>query len=148
MGATRNHETLLVPDLAALDALAARLAGGLHPGRALLLSGTLGAGKTALARAILRAMTGEPGLEVPSPSYTLMQSYETPRGTVHHFDLWRLDDWRDLRELGFEEALDDIVMVEWPDRLGPLAPADAWRVDIAFATDEVTRIVTLTADAP
>ncbi len=116
---------LHLPDLAATERLAASLAALAHPGDAILLEGPLGAGKTALARAFLRAATGDPALEVPSPSFTLVQTYETPLGPVHHFDLWRLDGPAGLTELGWEAALDDIVLVEWPDRLGPLRPPDA-----------------------
>lgn len=127
-----DSETML-PDLAATEALAARLAQGLRAGDAVLLEGPLGAGKTAFARALLRALTGDPALDVPSPSFTLVQSYETRLGTVHHFDLWRLDGPAALAELGWEAALDDIVLVEWPDRLGALRPARAVTVALAPA---------------
>ncbi len=136
-------ERMTVPDLAALDLLAARIAATLRPGRAVMLRGPLGAGKTALARAILRALTGDAALEVPSPSYTLLQTYETPRGPLHHLDLWRLGDWRAVSELGFADACEDMLLVEWPDRLGPLTPADAVWVDIAVAADEVCRVITV-----
>ena len=118
---------LLVPlaDLAATEALGARLARLLRPGDAVLLEGPLGAGKTALARALLRALLADPALEVPSPSYTLVQTYDTPIGPVHHFDLWRLDGPDAVLELGWDEARDGVVLVEWPDRLGPLRPDDA-----------------------
>ncbi len=120
-----------LPDPAATAALGAALAGLARPGDALLLSGPLGAGKTTLARAFLAAATGESDLVVPSPSYTLVQSYETRLGTVHHFDLWRLDGPAGLAELGWEEALADIVLLEWPERLGPQRPA--WALEISLA---------------
>ena len=82
---------LPLPDLAATEALGARIAGSLRTGDAVLLDGPLGAGKSALARALLRALLADPALEVPSPSYTLVQAYPSPLGPVHHFDLWRLD---------------------------------------------------------
>ncbi len=116
---------LRLPDLAATESLGARLAGLLRPGDAVLLGGPLSAGKTALARALLRTLLGDPALEVPSPSYTLLQTYDTPIGPVHHFDLWRLDGPDGVPELGWDEARDGVVLVEWPDRLGPLRPADA-----------------------
>lgn len=65
-------------------------------------------------------------MEVPSPTFTLVQGYETPIGLVQHFDLWRLDGPDAVRELGWDEG--DAVLVEWPDRLGPLAPPDALTV--------------------
>jgi tRNA threonylcarbamoyladenosine biosynthesis protein TsaE len=114
-----------LPNLAATQALAARVAALARPGDAILLEGELGAGKTEFARAFLRAASGVPALEVPSPTFTLVQSYDTRVGTVHHFDLWRLDGPGGLRELGWDEVCDDIVLVEWPDRLGALRPAEA-----------------------
>jgi tRNA threonylcarbamoyladenosine biosynthesis protein TsaE len=122
------ESTLELPDLAATERLAAALAAELRAPDAILLDGPLGAGKTAFARALLRALTGDSALEVPSPTYTLVQTYETPRGPVHHFDLWRLSGPDALAELGWDEAAGDIVIVEWPDRLGPLAPPGARRV--------------------
>ena len=114
-----------LPDLAATHAFAAEIGDRLRPGDAVLLAGSLGAGKTVFARALLRHIAADPVLDVPSPSYTLVQTYETKLGPVHHFDLWRLDGPRDLAELGWDEARAGIVVVEWPDRLGPLTPADA-----------------------
>ena len=121
---------LTLASLEATEALARRVGRLLHSGDAVLLSGPLGAGKSAFARALLRDMAGDPALDVPSPSFTLVQSYETPRGIVHHYDLWRVEPGPDLRELGLDEAFQDITLVEWPDRLGGSAPADA--LDIAF----------------
>ena len=113
---------LKLPDLAATIAFASRIAAIMQPGDAILLEGPLGAGKTEFARAVLRAATRTPALEVPSPTFTLVQSYDTPSGTVHHFDLWRLTGPDGLAELGWDDARDDIVLVEWPDRLAHLAP--------------------------
>ncbi|MDE2200268.1 MAG: tRNA (adenosine(37)-N6)-threonylcarbamoyltransferase complex ATPase subunit type 1 TsaE [Rhodospirillales bacterium] len=132
-------DTLELPDLAATEALAAALARLARPGDAILLDGPLGAGKTALARAFLRAACGDPRLEVPSPSFTLVQSYETRLGPVHHFDLWRLDGPGALSELGWEDMRADIVLVEWPDRLGALRPAGALTVTLALAGGEARR---------
>jgi tRNA threonylcarbamoyladenosine biosynthesis protein TsaE len=133
---------LTLPDLAATERFAAQIAAEVRPGDAILLSGPLGAGKTAFARAFLRAAADDPTIEVPSPSFTLVQSYDTHRGTVHHFDLWRLDGPAALPELGWEDARDDIVLVEWPDRLGALAPSDALRLAFEPAEGEA-RVVTV-----
>ena len=133
---------LILPDLPATERFAARVAAVVCPGDAILLSGDLGAGKTAFARAFLRAAAGDPALEVPSPSFTLVQTYETARGRVHHYDLWRLDGPSALAELGWDDAADDIVLVEWPDRLGYLTPAEA--LSLTFVLDEgEARIVTI-----
>ena len=124
---------MLLPDLNATEALAARHAQLARPGDAVLLSGPLGAGKSAYARAFLRALAGAPGLEVPSPTFTLVQSYEVPGGFAHHLDLYRLSGPADLRELGWDEMLADILLVEWPDRLGALAPPGALRIALDYA---------------
>jgi tRNA threonylcarbamoyladenosine biosynthesis protein TsaE len=71
---------------------------------------------------------------VPSPTFTLVQAYDTKVGPVHHFDLWRLDGPAALEELGWDEALDDIVLVEWPDRLGDLRPPEALALAIGPGT--------------
>jgi tRNA threonylcarbamoyladenosine biosynthesis protein TsaE len=107
--------TLTLNDETVTAELGARIATALRPGDVIALSGDLGAGKTALARAILRAL-GVAG-HVPSPTFTLVQSYETPGLTVHHFDLYRVEDESELRELGLEEAREEgAVLIEWPDR--------------------------------
>ncbi len=138
MSATRGRLLdIFLPDLAATEALGRNIAARLRPGDAVLLDGPLGAGKTALARAMLRALCADPALEVPSPSYTLVQSYEAPGVTVHHFDLWRLDGPDAVVELGWEEARAGIVLVEWPDRLGTLSPPDAWRVALWHGQGEM-----------
>ncbi len=121
---------LNLPDLAATERLAARIADAARAGDAILLSGPLGAGKSAFARALLRHAAGDPALEVPSPTFTLVQSYELPAFRAHHFDLWRLDGAAALMELGWEEAQRDLVLVEWPDRLGDLRPAESLEVSL------------------
>ncbi|MGG5886783.1 tRNA (adenosine(37)-N6)-threonylcarbamoyltransferase complex ATPase subunit type 1 TsaE [Falsiroseomonas sp. HC035] len=135
---------LPLPDEAATAALAARLAARARPGDALLLEGPLGAGKSSFCRAFLRAASGDPALEVPSPTFTLVQSYDLPVGPAFHFDLWRLDGPAGLDELGWEEARDGIVLVEWPDRLGALRPAEALTLALAPGPNETSRIATLT----
>jgi tRNA threonylcarbamoyladenosine biosynthesis protein TsaE len=114
----------------------------LRRGDAVLLEGSLGAGKTAFARALLRAISGNPALEVPSPSYTLVQTYEAGALTLHHFDLWRLGGPGGLAELGWDEARGDVVLVEWPDRLGELRPEGALTITLTPA-GETARLATL-----
>jgi tRNA threonylcarbamoyladenosine biosynthesis protein TsaE len=132
-----------LPDLAATEALATRLAPMLRPGDVVLLDGPLGAGKSAFARALLRAATGDAALEVPSPTFTLVQSYDLPAGPAHHFDLYRLSGPEGLAELGWEEAREGIVLVEWPERLGMLVPADALRIHLTPGAAEEARHVVL-----
>jgi tRNA threonylcarbamoyladenosine biosynthesis protein TsaE len=138
-----SSRALVLPDLSSTEALARRLAALVRPGDSLLLEGPLGAGKTALARAFLRAAADDPGLDVPSPSFTLVQAYDTPIGTIFHYDLWRLDGPDALTELDWEEARDSIVLVEWPDRLGPLRPDDALAIALKLS-DGDAREATLT----
>ena len=130
---------LELPSLAATEALGAGIAAALRPGDAVLLEGPLGAGKSALARSVLRTLAGDPALHVPSPTFTLVQTYETPIGPVTHFDLWRLDGPGPVLELGWEEALAGVVVVEWPDRLGALRPAGAVTVRLSHAGPEARR---------
>ena len=131
MFATDISLRLHLPDLAATEALGQRIAATLRPGDAILLEGPLGAGKSALSRALIRAATRQPGLEVPSPSYTLVQEYDTPAGPLSHFDLWRLDGPGGVVELGWDEARAGVVLVEWPDRLGALCPRDALAITLS-----------------
>jgi tRNA threonylcarbamoyladenosine biosynthesis protein TsaE len=110
-------------DETATEQLGATLAARLRPGDVVGLKGELGAGKTTLARAILRAAAGDPDLIVPSPTFTLVEVYETPAGIYWHFDLYRLETPEQVFELGWEEArAGGIVLLEWPERLGSLLP--------------------------
>jgi tRNA threonylcarbamoyladenosine biosynthesis protein TsaE len=137
---TSSFMELPLPTESETRALGARLAALARPGDAVLLSGPLGAGKTALARAFLRAATDDPALVVPSPSFTLVQTYALPSGTwAWHFDLWRLAGPDDLAELGWEDARQGIALVEWPERLGALVPPEALHVAMAMAGDTARR---------
>lgn len=130
-----------LPDEAATRALGARLAPLLRAGDVVTLTGPLGAGKTTLARGLVAALLG-PDAETPSPTYTLVQTYDAGAFELWHFDLYRLESAQDVYELGFEDALaDGVSLVEWPDRLGPLAPAD--RLDIVLAPNGAGRIADL-----
>jgi tRNA threonylcarbamoyl adenosine modification protein YjeE len=120
--------------LAATTALGARIAAGLAIGDAVALRGDLGAGKTTLARAILRGLGVAE--DVPSPSFTLVQQYETPRLAVRHYDFYRIETPDELNELGLDEALDEgAVLIEWPERAPEYITADALRIDLAVAGD-------------
>jgi tRNA threonylcarbamoyladenosine biosynthesis protein TsaE len=127
---------LPLADLAATEGLGRALARLLRPGDVIALFGDLGAGKTALARALIRALPGPPDAaveEVPSPTFTLVQTYERRPAPVWHFDLYRLEGAAEVEELGFSEALaGGIALVEWPERLGSLLPHDALSVTLIF----------------
>ena len=111
--------------------LMADIAAQIEPGDLITLSGDLGAGKTTFARALIRHLAGDQTIEVPSPTFTLVQSYELPRFQLLHADLYRLSGPGELGELGFEDAPGSAVtLMEWPDRAGDELPRD--RLDIAF----------------
>ncbi|CCV03798.1 conserved hypothetical protein [Mesorhizobium metallidurans STM 2683] len=119
-------------DEAATARLGEDLAMSLRPGDVLALKGDLGAGKSSLARALIRAMAEDAGLDVPSPTFTLVQSYEA-RVPVHHFDLYRLSAASELDELGFDEALaQGAALVEWPERAGPYLPETSVLIELAL----------------
>lgn len=114
------------------EALGHALAPALAPGDVLLLTGSLGAGKSALARAIIQARLGR-AEDVPSPTFTLVQTYEAPGGDLWHADLYRLTHPDEAIELGLEDAFTSaICLIEWPDRLGRLAPQDAVHVALSL----------------
>jgi tRNA threonylcarbamoyladenosine biosynthesis protein TsaE len=120
--------TFALKDDTETDALGAALAGWLQPGETLLLEGPIGAGKTHLARSLIRARLGRME-DVPSPSFTLVQTYEAEGVEIWHADLYRLSHVDEVMELGLEAAFDRaICLVEWPDRLGELVPLGAFRL--------------------
>src|SRR5690349_24725970 len=122
--------TLTLPDEEATRRFATDLAGALEPGDLITLSGDLGAGKTAFARALIRHLAGNESIEVPSPTFTLVQSYELPRFTLIHADLYRVRNAAERAELGFEDVPEGAVgLMEWPDRAAARLPAH--RLDIA-----------------
>lgn len=106
-------------------AFAHALGAALHPGDCLLLSGDIGAGKTHFARALIQSLM--PAIEdVPSPTFTLVQTYDTVAGEIWHADLYRLNMVDEVFELGLVDAFETaITLIEWPDRLGDLAPKTA-----------------------
>lgn len=126
-------------------ALAGRIAPILRPGDVILLEGPIGAGKSAFSRALIRARLGRME-DVPSPTFTLVQTYEDEGGDIWHCDLYRLTHPDEVFELGLEEAFANaICLIEWPDRLGADAPADALRM--RFAAHEAGHSVVIDAPA-
>jgi len=131
-----------VADAAAMEALGARLGALLGAGDCLLLEGDLGTGKTTLARGLISSLTAE--TEVPSPTYTLVQTYAAPAFEIWHADLYRLDAPAETLPLGLLDVRDEVLsLIEWPDRMGDYRPLDALRVEIRF--DEPGRRVKLSA---
>src|SRR5580704_2046907 len=123
--------TVTIPNEAALAAFMTDIAGALEPGDLVTLSGDLGAGKTTFARALIRYLAGSEQVEVPSPTFTLMQTYDLPRFQIVHADLYRLSGAAELAELGFDDLPEGaVVLLEWPDRAGNWLPPD--RLDIAL----------------
>jgi|SRR6056297_965661 len=121
---------------AATCAFAHTIGGHLRPGDTILLGGEIGAGKTHFCRCLIQSLL-DPPEDVPSPTFTLVQTYDSPKGEIWHADLYRLSDTSELVELGLSDAFSEaICLVEWPDRLGSLAPANA--LSIEFVTGETT----------
>lgn len=135
--------TVDLPDEAATAAFAADLAVCLATGDVVALSGGLGAGKTTLARGLLRALADDPNLEVPSPTFTLVQTYSTHRLRVSHFDLYRLTGSDELDEIGFgDAAADGAVVVEWPERAGDRLPPDTLTIALEIVDSGRRAVVT------
>jgi tRNA threonylcarbamoyladenosine biosynthesis protein TsaE len=137
-----------LPDEAATACLALALAGILGAGDTVLLEGPIGAGKTFLTRALIHALlarAGAPPEDVPSPTFTLVQTYRAGKVEVWHADLYRLSHPAEAEELGLTDAFDTaLVLVEWPDRLGPLAPPGALTLALSPGPGETGRHARLT----
>ncbi len=124
-------QSLYLADETATLALGARLAQTLSAGHVVALNGDLGAGKTTLARGVIKTLCDVD--EIPSPTYTLVQIYDGPDAELWHCDMYRLERPEDAFELGLIEAFDEaICLIEWPDKLGDVLPVEAFRVNIAF----------------
>ncbi len=142
--------TILLPDAAATEALARRIAPGLNAGDTLLLAGEIGAGKSTFARALIKSRLQDIGRDedVPSPTFTLVQTYEAGGAEIWHCDLYRLTGPDEILDLGLEEAFENaICLVEWPDRLGPLAPDNALLVELTATAGDARR-ATVTTSVP
>lgn len=119
----------------------------LRPGDLVLLDGDLGSGKTALARSIVRRLTGDPELEVPSPTFLLVLPYEADQQSVLHADLYRLAGASELDELGLFDDPQSIILVEWPDRAPELAGRANLIVQLEVAEGGAGRAVSLSTPA-
>src|ERR1700726_394647 len=109
--------SVTLADEAAMAGLMTDVAVALEPGDLVTLSGDLGAGKTTFARALIRYLASDEAIEVPSPTFTLIQSYELPRFALAHADFYRLSGAAELAELGFDDLpVGTVVLLEWPDR--------------------------------
>ncbi len=138
-----------LPSPAATDRAGRWLAPRVGPGDTILLEGPIGAGKTAFARALIQARLAGEGRheDVPSPTWTLVQTYEAGGTAIWHADLYRLERAADTAELGLADAFEDaLCLVEWPDRLGTHLPAHA--LTLRFETDGDGRRVTLEGRDP
>ena len=128
--------------------VARALALRLSPGDVVLLEGDVGAGKTHFARGVIQALLHTPE-DIPSPTYTLVQTYNGSSGEIWHADLYRLSDVSELEELGMTAAFDDaICLVEWPDRLGPVRPQTALTIEFKAPGQDEHRDLTFRWAAP
>jgi tRNA threonylcarbamoyladenosine biosynthesis protein TsaE len=125
-----SEASFLLPDEIATARFGAALAPLLARGDVVALQGPLGAGKTALARAIIAALIG--GASAPSPTYSLVETYKAGDVALFHFDLYRLEKVEDVWELGFEDALDGICLIEWPEKVERLLPASTLVVRLSM----------------
>ena len=136
---------MILADEAATARLGAQLAALARPGDAITLSGPLGVGKTALARGLIAAL-GHHG-EVPSPSFAIVQPYDELAPPVWHVDLYRIDNPRELDELGLDSLDHALVLVEWPEHAGTMAWPDALALSLDFAADGARRLTAIVPPA-
>ncbi|WP_203414253.1 tRNA (adenosine(37)-N6)-threonylcarbamoyltransferase complex ATPase subunit type 1 TsaE [Entomobacter blattae] len=127
---------VMISSPAQTEQLAHILASLSRKGDTILLQGPLGAGKSVLCRSFIRGVFNDQTMEVPSPSYTLVQHYDHDGKQVVHFDLWRISSEDELYELGWEDMDEAIVLVEWPERLKHFMPQTALHVQISFVDAE------------
>ncbi len=146
---TRLQKTLVSGSPEETAELARRVGARLTPGDTVLLSGPIGAGKTHFVRSLIHSVLDFPE-DVPSPTFTLVQTYDTPHGEVWHADLYRVGSVDEVVELGLTDAFDTgICLVEWPDRLGDLAPGDALFIHMEpGATDPDRRLFHIRSSNP
>lgn len=137
----RTPCTITVSSTEETAQLAVALGARLQPGDTVLLDGVVGAGKTHFARHLIQSLLRVQE-DVPSPTFTLVQTYETRSGSLWHADLYRLSSIFEIEELGLTDAFDDaICLIEWPDRLAQLMPRDALTIGFAQGTTEDSRVL-------
>lgn len=138
--------TIIVSNEAETSSFAAQIAQQANPGDVILLEGELGMGKTAFARGFIQSITHNNSEEVPSPTYNLLQTYDSPKGPVWHFDLYRLRSPDEIYELGWEDCLGSgILLIEWPENLGTHRPKDCITIHIeAIPNKPASRNITFT----
>lgn len=118
-------------------AFAQKCAAQIDAGDIILLYGDLGMGKSVFCRAMIRALCGHNDMDVPSPTFTLVQTYDASIGMVWHFDLYRISVPEEIYEIGWEEAMiDDVLLVEWPSRLAHLMPSRYYKIDMTCLEGE------------
>ena len=126
-----------------LDAIASALAPLLSVGDVVALNGTLGVGKTTFVRALVRNLT-DTEADVPSPTFTILQTYDTPKFTLYHFDFYRLKSPEEAYEIGIEEAFTDgVSVIEWPEKIGPLLPKQHKAISFEILKDGTRHIWTV-----
>ena len=130
---SRSQAHFDLPDLASVTQLAAKIAPLLKKGDVLQLEGDLGVGKTTFTRALITILAGKE-IEVPSPTFTLVQQYDLPSFTLYHFDLYRLKNSNELLEIGLEQALTEgVTVLEWPQLAQAFLPADSLVMQLSFS---------------
>ena len=140
-----KSETITLKNTEDTGALGKRIADGLKPGSVIALTGPLGAGKTTLAQAIARGLFVSERLS--SPTFTIVQEYESGRLPLFHFDVYRVYDPEELFEIGFEEYLHSggVCLIEWADLIEDLLPEDTIRISLDYGSTEDERVCTITA---
>jgi len=139
-----NKTDIIINDEDSMHDFAKEMAKNATAGQIYYLHGTLGAGKSTFSRHFIRSLCGD-DIEVPSPTFTLVQTYDTPKNSIWHFDLYRLQDAEEIYEIGWEEALERqaIMLIEWPDRLDYLRPSHGIDIHIDIL-DNNQRKITVT----